>query len=257
MLDKQGVVLRRYPHMGGPRHNPDKIAAICWMFQQGPKYHRHRKTHLRPIATQAMCAEVLMEKGLRPYKPHRKPCPDGYYLDKQGYLWTRIPDDDPMVSMRLKSGVVSVHRLTMGLQARTAFYRLRKASHHIDGTTRKTTSRKTWSFAMPHTAPDIACKCCAPSAARTTSFPRTACKVSDACGSTKIRFAGPRRRRDASLIAPDGHQGAHSGRRELRQASAVIVRRREWEAEYRKGQGSSIARSLVSCSQGCVTSEIT
>lgn len=108
--------------------NPERIAAIVKMGMDGVS-HNEIAQHFQ--ITTCRVSDVLCDHGIRMKYPKEKRA-DGYSLDSQGYLWTRIGDDDPMASMRLRNGTISVHRLVMARQLGRPLLKT-ESVHHING----------------------------------------------------------------------------------------------------------------------------
>ena len=106
ILNEHGVKLEKVKGNA----NPEKIKQICDMFKSG-KTVTEIAEFFGYSGTGGVC-NILIKHGLRSRKPNQNR-PDGKYLDTQGYLWVRVLDDDPLICMRTKKGVISEHRYVM------------------------------------------------------------------------------------------------------------------------------------------------
>ena len=106
ILNEQGIKLEKVKGNA----NPEKIKQICDMFKSG-KTVTEITEFFGYSGTGGVC-NILIKHGLRSRKPNQNR-PDGKYLDTQGYLWVRIPDDDFLVCMRTKKGIIAEHRYVM------------------------------------------------------------------------------------------------------------------------------------------------
>lgn len=125
ILETQDIEI---PRKASHNANPERIREIIEMFKEGM-----RPTDIAKHFNYKGCARVvtvLTQNGYRSKRANKKR-PDGYY-ENAGYLYTRVKDDDPMVSMRAKSGLILVHRLNMARHLNRPL-NANETVHHIDG----------------------------------------------------------------------------------------------------------------------------
>ena len=124
ILSEKGIELEKVKW----NSNPEKIELVCNMFKEG-KSVKEIAEHFGN--TTARISRILNPRGFRSRNPNQNR-PDGKFLDKEGYLWIRMEDDDPLISMRTKRKIVLDHRLVVARHYNRPLDK-DETVHHING----------------------------------------------------------------------------------------------------------------------------